>query len=144
MMLESFVGYCLVLGQMSYWGMTVLINILSIIPLFGVYVGEFIWCSVDVIINRMFIIHLVLGLIIVFLILYHLFLLHNFSSSNPLINNYSLVVSFYLLFFKDVFVSNIIGLLICYFLFLDPDYVGNADNNIEANALSTPNHILPE
>ena len=86
-----------------------------------------------------------LGFIIGLLILCHLIILHNFSSCNPLINNYSsFLLSFYLLFFKDVFVSYVIFLFISFYLFLDPDIFGNADNLITANPLSTPTHILPE
>ncbi len=34
-MIEGFLGYILNWGQMSYWGITVMINLLSILPLFG-------------------------------------------------------------------------------------------------------------
>ena len=43
-----------------------------------------------------------------------------------------------------MFVSYVIFLFIVYFLFKDPDILGNADNLIIANPLSTPTHILPE
>ena len=143
--LTSFIGYCVCWGQMSYWGITVIINIPTIIPLFGFYIGEYLWCSSLTIINRLFILHFLLGFIIGLLILCHLIILHNFSSCNPLINNYSsFLLSFYLLFFKDVFVSYVIFLFISFYLFLDPDIFGNADNLITANPLSTPTHILPE
>ena len=143
--LTSFIGYCVCWGQMSYWGITVIINIVSIIPLFGFYIGEYLWCSSLAIVNRLFILHFLLGFIIGLLILCHLIFLHNFSSCNPLINNHSsFLLSFILLFFKDVFVSYVIPLFISFYLFLDPDIFGNADNLITANPLSTPTHILPE
>ena len=34
--------------------------------------------------------------------------------------------------------------LICTFLYWEPDILGNSDNQIIANPLSTPNNILPE
>jgi quinol-cytochrome oxidoreductase complex cytochrome b subunit len=34
----AFLGYVLPYGQMSYWGATVIVNLASIIPFFGVYV----------------------------------------------------------------------------------------------------------
>ena len=95
--------------------------------------------------QRLYVKGFLLGFIIGLLILCHLIFLHNFSSCNPLINNYSsFLLSFFLIFFKDVFVSYVIFLFIVYFLFKDPDILGNADNLIIANPLSTPTHILPE
>lgn len=143
-LLSSFIGYILNWGQMSYWGITVMINILSVLPLFGSYIGDYVWCSSLVIVNRMFILHFTLGFIIASLILCHLALLHNFSSWNPLINNHSFLILFFLLFFKDAFVSYVIPLFISFYLFWDPDIFSNADNLITANPLSTPTHILPE
>jgi len=48
----SFLGYCLCWGQMSYWGITVIINIFSIIPLFGSYISSYLWCSSLVVLNK--------------------------------------------------------------------------------------------
>jgi len=143
-LMNSFLGYVLCWGQMSYWGITVIINILSIIPFFGFYIGEYLWCSSMVIVNRIFIFHYLFGIIIGCIILVHIFLLHTFSSSNPLINNNSIIIPFYALFFKDCFVGYIIPLFISFYLFWEPDIFGNCDNLIFANPLSTPNHILPE
>lgn len=142
--LSSFIGYILNWGQMSYWGITVMINILTIIPLFGSYIGQYLWCSSLVIVNRMFILHFTLGFIIGSLILCHLALLHNFSSWNPFINSQTQIVSFFLIIWKDMFSSFIIPLFISFYLFWEPDTFGNADNLITANPLSTPTHILPE
>jgi len=36
------------------------------------------------------------------------------------------------------------GIIISYFVFFDPNYLGHADNSIPANPLVTPNHIQPE
>ena len=47
-MIEGFLGYILNWGQMSYWGITVMINLLSILPLFGLILAELIWCSCNV------------------------------------------------------------------------------------------------
>ncbi len=72
-LLNAFVGYIPCWGQMSYWGITVTINILPIIPLFGFYIKEYVWCSAIVIINRMFIVHFCLGFIIGVLIVVHIY-----------------------------------------------------------------------
>lgn len=44
-LIEGFFGYILNWGQISYWGITVMINILSIIPIFGNIIGRLIWCN---------------------------------------------------------------------------------------------------
>ena len=98
-MIEGFLGYILNWGQMSYWGIIVMINLLSII-------AELIWCSCNVIINRIFVLHFSLGFLIGCLIFVHLFVLHSFSSSNPLLNSCSsLMIPFFPLFMNDCFVS---------------------------------------
>ena len=84
--IEGFLGYILNFGQMSYWGVTVIINIVSILPGFGITIAELIWCSSNVIINRIFMVHFLIGFLIGLLILLHIFLLHSFSSFNPLLN----------------------------------------------------------
>ena len=87
-MIEGFLGYILNWGQMSYWGIIVMINLLSILPLFGLMIAELIWCSCNVIINRIFVLHFSLGFLIGCFIFVHLFVLHSFSSSNPLLNSW--------------------------------------------------------
>jgi len=71
--------------------------------------------------------------------------LNSFSSSNPSINNNTLILSSYPLVFKDLFSSFItITIMISVFLYWEPDILGNSDNQIIANPLITPNNILPE
>jgi ubiquinol-cytochrome c reductase cytochrome b subunit len=45
---------------------------------------------------------------------------------------------------KDSFALSAFVLLFAWFVFYLPDYLGHSDNYIEANALSTPPHIVPE
>ena len=57
--------------------------------------------------------------------------MHNFSSSNPFINNNTLIISFYPFIFKDLYSSfMMIGIMISVFLYFDPDILGNSDNQI--------------
>lgn len=42
-MATAFMGYCLVYGQMSHWGATVITNLLSAIPFIGADIVPFIW-----------------------------------------------------------------------------------------------------
>ena len=143
-LLVSFLGYCLCFGQMSYWGITVIINVFSIIPFFGFYIGSYLWCSSLVVLGRVFIFHFAFGFILFLLVLVHLVLLHLVSSFNLVNNNYSTIIPFYSLFYKDCFVMNFVGILFCFCLYLEPDIFGSCDNLVFANPLSTPSHIVPE
>ena len=71
--IEGSLGYIPNRGQMPYRGITAMINIPPIIPLFGDYIGEYPWCSSLVIVNRMIVFHSTLGFIIGCIILVLLF-----------------------------------------------------------------------
>jgi len=43
MIITGFLGYCLVYGQMSHWGATVITNLVTAIPVIGTSIAEFIW-----------------------------------------------------------------------------------------------------
>jgi quinol-cytochrome oxidoreductase complex cytochrome b subunit len=45
---------------------------------------------------------------------------------------------------KDIFGLCLFTIFFCFFVFLLPNYLGHSDNYIEANALVTPHHIVPE
>ena len=107
--------------------------------------AELIWSAAWVILNRIFVYHFLLGILIILFILIHILLPHNFSSSNPSINNNTLIISSYPFIFKDLYSSFItITIIISIFLYWEPDILGNSDNQIIANPLITPNNILPE
>ena len=144
-MTEGFLGYLLCWGQMSYWGITVMINIIAVLPCCGIVIAELIWSTVWVILNRIFVYHFLIGISIGLIILIHIILLHNLSSFNPSINNNTLITSSYPFIIKDVWCGFIsITILISIFLYWEPDILGNSDNQIIANPLITPNNILPE
>ena len=128
-----FLGYILNWGQMSYWGITVMINIVSIIPYCGNIIASLIWCSSEVIINRIFILHFMFGFLIGGLVILHPTILHCISSSSPLINNHSFVIPSAIFFFKDCFSYMAVFIIYSTFLFIEPDILGNTDNPIPAN-----------
>ena len=43
MIITAFCGYCLVWGNMSLWGATVITSMLTAIPIYGINIVEFIW-----------------------------------------------------------------------------------------------------
>ena len=104
-----------------------------------------IWSAGWVILNRIFVYHFLIGIVIGVVILIHIVLLHSFSSSNPPINNNTLIISSYPFISKDLYSSFItISSVISIFPYWEPDILGNSDNQIIANPLVTPNNILPE
>ena len=48
-MIEGFLGHLLCRGQMSYWGITVMINIVAVLPCCGIIIAELIWSAAWVI-----------------------------------------------------------------------------------------------
>ena len=144
-MIEGFLGYILCWGQMSYWGITVMINIIAIVPLSGAHIAELFWSSSWVISNRIFVYHFIIGMVISIFIFLHIFLLHNYSSSNPFTNNSTVIIPLYPFIFKDLFSCFATIIIIFSVLFhWEPDILGNSENQIVANPLTTPNNILPE
>ena len=148
-LIEGFIGYLLCWGQMSYWGITVMISLCIIphklkVPWIGIIIGELIWNAAWTILNRIFVFHFIMGFLIVLLIIIHIILLHSLTSSNPFNNNNSLIISFSPIIFKDAFISLLLLVVSYIFLYYEPDIIGSSDNQIIANPLITPNNILPE
>jgi len=122
-----------------------MINILTIIPYVGNSITQFIRRSSYVTINRILIIHYAFGFILGVFIIFHLVLLHNFSSSSPLINsNSSLLIPPIILFFKDCLCYIVVFSIYSMFLSYEPDILGNENNQTLANSLVTPSNIIPE
>jgi len=144
-LITSFIGYTSNWGQMSYWGMTVIISILHSIPIIGDYISVIIWPSYIIGISRLFTIHFIIGYIMCNIIFIHIIILHAYSSSNTLINSMSsLLFPFYCYFFKDVsYMSYLLYIINC-LLLIEPDILGNCDNNLIADPFTTPHNILPE
>nr|CAE48154.1 cytochrome b [Saccostomus sp. 13830] len=85
-MATAFMGYVLPWGQMSFWGATVITNLLSAIPYIGPTLVEWIWggFSVDkATLTRFFAFHFILPFIIAALAAVHLLFLHEKGSNNP-------------------------------------------------------------
>lgn len=149
MMATAFMGYVLPWGQMSFWGATVITNLFTAIPFVGEHLVYLLWggYSVDnATLNRFFSLHFLLPFLIVGLVGLHLVLLHLVGSSNPLkIESSADKLPFYPYFyFKDLVALLVVFCFFSLFVFFYPNALGHSDNYIEANALSTPSHIVPE
>jgi len=87
LILTAFLGYVLPWGQMSYWAATVISSLLSVIPFFGDYLLVFVWGGISIgqpTLTRIFGLHYLLPFIILALVFFHLFFLHEEGSNNPL------------------------------------------------------------
>nr|YP_009048395.1 cytochrome b [Rana kunyuensis]AHG53823.1 cytochrome b [Rana kunyuensis] len=149
LMATAFVGYVLPWGQMSFWGATVITNLLSAAPYIGSNLVQWIWggFSVDnATLTRFFTFHFILPFIITAVSLIHLLFLHQTGSSNPTGLNSNLdKVSFHPYFsYKDLFGFVILLGALATLSSLSPNLLGDPDNFTPANPLITPPHIKPE
>nr|YP_009503739.1 cytochrome b [Lasioderma serricorne]AWY13624.1 cytochrome b [Lasioderma serricorne] len=148
-MATAFLGYVLPWGQMSFWGATVITNLLSAIPYLGTTIVQWIWggFSVDnATLNRFFSLHFLLPFIIAALVMIHLLFLHQTGSSNPLGTNSNIdKIPFHPYFtFKDILGILSMMLFLTFISIFMPYALGDPDNFIPANPLVTPIHIQPE
>nr|QOL00749.1 cytochrome b [Sinotmethis amicus] len=148
-MATAFMGYVLPWGQMSFWGATVITNLLSAIPYLGTDLVQWVWGGFAVdnaTLNRFFTFHFVLPFVIAAMAAIHLFFLHQTGSNNPLgVNSDIEKIPFHPYFtFKDsitfVFMTSML-ILLC---LINPYLLGDPDNFVPANPLVTPVHIQPE
>nr|QIS91954.1 cytochrome b [Geocapromys ingrahami] len=148
-MATAFMGYVLPWGQMSFWGATVITNLLSAIPYIGPMLVEWIWggFSVDkATLTRFFAFHFILPFIITAMVIIHLLFLHETGSNNPSgLNSDSDKIPFHPYYtIKDILGLMMMILTLCMLILFSPDLLGDPDNYTPANPLSTPPHIKPE
>nr|AEE69332.1 cytochrome b [Bembrops heterurus] len=148
-MATAFVGYVLPWGQMSFWGATVITNLVSAVPYVGNALVQWIWggFSVDnATLTRFFAFHFLFPFIIAAATLLHLIFLHETGSNNPLgLNANADKISFHPYFtYKDLLgFAALLVALVSLALFA-PNLLGDPDNFTPANPLVTPPHIKPE
>lgn len=83
---NSFPSYILPWGQMSFWGAMVITNLFYAIPVVGADLIFLLWGGFsidDATLHRFYSLHFTLPFIILLVSLLHVFLLHEFGSSNP-------------------------------------------------------------
>nr|YP_009136715.1 cytochrome b [Zinaida jigongi]AKE07320.1 cytochrome b [Zinaida jigongi] len=149
LMATAFMGYVLPWGQMSFWGATVITNLLSAIPYLGTILVQWIWGGFAVdnaTLTRFYSFHFLFPFIILSLTMIHLLFLHQTGSNNPLGINSNLDKIPFHPFFT---LKDLIGIIILLFFLLmltlsNPYMLGDPDNFIPANPLVTPVHIQPE
>nr|QTZ19005.1 cytochrome b [Manota sp. WQY001] len=145
----AFMGYVLPWGQMSFWGATVITNLLSAIPYLGTYLVQWLWGGFAVdnpTLTRFFAFHYLLPFMILAFVIIHLLFLHQTGSNNPLgLNSNYLKIPFHPYFtFKDIIGFLTMIFILINIVLLNPYMLGDPDNFIPANPLVTPPHIQPE
>nr|YP_009733532.1 cytochrome b [Krisna rufimarginata]QHV34370.1 cytochrome b [Krisna rufimarginata] len=148
-MATAFLGYVLPWGQMSFWGATVITNLMSAIPYIGNSLVMWIWggFSVDnATITRFYSLHFILPFIISFMSIMHLMFLHTTGSNNPIgINSNIDKIPFHPYFsIKDIMGMMMMITLFMMLNFTEPYMLSDPDNFTPANSMVTPIHIQPE
>lgn len=145
----AFIGYVLPWGQISFWGATVITNLLSAIPYLGIDLVQWVWGGFAVdnaTLTRFFTFHFILPFIVLAITLIHLLFLHQTGSNNPIgLNSNIDKIPFHPYFsYKDIVGFIIIITCLIILTLINPYLLGDPDNFIPANPLVTPVHIQPE
>ncbi len=151
MVATAFLGYTLPWGQMSFWGATVITNLLGALPLIGDPIKHWLMGGFSVdqpTINRFFSLHYLLPFVIAGVVAMHVWALHEAGQNNPAgvdVKSKADTVPFTPhATMKDLFATALFLILFATFIFYMPDALGHADNFIPANPLQTPPEIVPE
>nr|AHF21624.1 cytochrome b [Argas sp. SpringbokSA-QMS95171] len=149
LMATAFLGYVLPWGQMSFWGATVITNLLSAIPYIGPTITQWLWGGFSVenpTLTRFFTLHFILPFIILMMVMIHIMLLHETGSSNPLGTSMNIdKIPFHPYFsFKDLTGISLILMLFMLMVLMYPYFFSDPENFMMANPLITPPHIQPE
>ena len=161
LMAESFMGYLLPWGNMSFWGAQVIISLFGAIP----YVGDGLveWLRGDYVIsdatlNRFFAFHVAaVPLVLVILVFLHIVALHKVGSNNPdgieikknkdengIPRDGIPFHPYYTV--KDIVGVTVFLMVFSAIIFFAPELGGwflEADNFTPADPLTTPPHIVP-
>jgi ubiquinol-cytochrome c reductase cytochrome b subunit len=145
----AFIGYVLPWGQISFWGATVITNLLSAIPYLGTTIVQWVWGGFAVdnaTLTRFFSFHFLLPFIVAAATIIHLLFLHQTGSNNPIgVNRDRDKIPFHPYFsWKDIVGFLVLIILLTLLSLINPYILGDPDNFIPANPLVTPVHIQPE
>nr|BCG67182.1 cytochrome b [Amblyomma testudinarium] len=149
LMATAFLGYILPWGQMSFWGATVITNLISAIPYLGQSIIHWVWGGFSVDNNtliRFFSLHFILPFILMMMSMIHIMLIHEKGSSNPIgtILNIDKIPFHPYFTIKDLLGVMIFMIPFLFLIMLFPYKLMDAENFNMANPMITPPHIQPE
>lgn len=145
----AFLGYVLPWGQISFWGATVITNLVSAVPYLGNEIVIWLWGGFSVdnpTLNRFFTLHFIFPFILLAIVLVHLILLHQTGSNNPLGTKSDLDKIPFHPYFS---IKDVLGFIVILSIFItlnltEPHLIADPENFNPANPLNTPPHIQPE
>nr|ATQ37468.1 apocytochrome b [Diplonema sp. ATCC 50224] len=149
MMGVAFLGYVLPWGLMSYWALTVITNLITVLPLVGQDVLLYCWGGYylsKTSLQRVFVLHFVLPLVALVMIGVHIVALHCYGSGS----NSSMPAGstehcmFYWYYYKDLWVISTMSFAMLWLIVLFPETLHHPDNFCYVDRNSTPAHIVPE
>nr|UQJ75129.1 cytochrome b [Calcaritermes cf. nigriceps] len=148
-MATAFMGYVLPWGQMSFWGATVITNLLSAVPYMGTDLVQWVWGGFAVdnaTLTRFFALHFLMPFVIMAMAMAHLLFLHQTGSNNPMgLKSDTDKMPFHPYFtMKDTVGFMILFAALATLSLSEPYLLGDPDNFTPANPLVTPVHIQPE
>jgi len=144
LMATSFLGYVLPWAQMSFWGATVITNLLEPMPYLVEWVcGDFTVSNLTL--KRFFITHFIIPFIVSCVVVIHLLYLHLLSSRHPLAysSNHKLPFSLFPLS-KDMLCVFVLCLILLMLSFNGTLVLSHPFNASPVSILVTPLHIVPE
>jgi len=145
----AFLGYVLPWGQISFWGATVITNLVSAVPYLGASIVEWLWGGYSVrgvTLSRFFSFHFLFPFLLCALVVIHLLFLHTNGSRS----SSSISVGLDKIRFGPYYIyKDLLGLFVFLFGFFLISIIftynlGDPENFNPANPLSTPVHIQPE
>ena len=150
LMATAFMGYLLPWGQMSFWGAQVITALFGVTPFLGEDIvvwlrGDFV--VGDATLTRFFALHYLFPFIITVAVAIHLVALHWVKSSNPsgITLHAKDNIPFHPYFtIKDLFGLGVFMIVFCGFVFFAPEFWIMPENNVPADPMVTPPHIVPE
>nr|UVV36460.1 cytochrome b B [Nogodinidae sp.] len=149
LMAIAFLGYVLPWGQMSFWGATVITNLISAIPYSGNMIVKWIWGGFAIdnpTLNRFFMFHFILPFMLTIMVITHLIFLHETGSSNPIgtKNNIDKIQFHPYFTIKDIMSMTMMFTLFLLTINIFPFITMDPENFMPANPMITPIHIQPE
>jgi len=144
----AFLGYVLPWGQISFWGATVIINLLSVLPMGNILV-IWLWGGFYVSIftcSFFYALHYIVPFVVLVIVIIHLLLLHtsgrSVSAGGRRIG--ALKIKFSHLFLTKDIVNVILLFIIWFIILIVPDWRADPVNFVPSDLSTSPLHIQPE
>lgn len=134
---------------MSYWGATVITNMVTVIPYIGKDLLYWIWGGYTIgtpTLLRFYVLHFLMPFLMAIVVVIHIVYLHRSGGRNPLgIDAEGDMIPFHPYYTsQDLLGFRMMSWALAYVCLLHPHLFSQPDNLIPANPLVTPRHIQPE